>query len=97
MIYIYSGAIEIKCKKLFPRLLTLQTSTDAIVRSLTSRKMGKLYPMEREFMVHDKCYKEYTHLPKDKTVRYHKFPIENVNTTYYFFTINVCKNFLELF
>ena len=29
---IYGGAIKIKYKKLFPRLLTLQTSADAIVR-----------------------------------------------------------------
>ena len=44
---------------------------------------GKL--LEREFMVHDKCYREYTRLPKDETVRYLKFYIKNVNTKYYFF------------
>ena len=64
---IYSGAIRIKYNNLFPRLLTLQTSTDAIVRFtiiLEDRDIlktdfhGKL--LEREFIVHDTCYREYT-------------------------------------
>ena len=64
---IYSGAIRIKYNNLFPRLLTLQTSTDAIVRFtiiLEDRDIlktdfhGKL--LEREFRVHDTCYREYT-------------------------------------
>ena len=75
-IYIYSGAIKIKYKKLFPRLLTLQTSADAIVRFTNIKEdeeimkivsHGKL--LEREFMDHGKCYREYTRLPKDETVR----------------------------
>ena len=62
-------------KKQFPRLLTLQTSDDAIVRFANIKEDedmlkivcdGKL--LEREFMVHDKCYREYTRLPKDETV-----------------------------
>ena len=47
-ISIYIGAIKIKYKKLFPYLWTLQTSVDAIVDLLTSRKVGtcwKLFPM----------------------------------------------------
>ena len=65
-IYIYSGAIKIKYKKLFPRLLTLQTSADAIVRFTNvkeDRNMLKIVShgklLEREFMEHDKCYSEY--------------------------------------
>ena len=75
-ISICSGAIKIKNKKLFPRLLTLQTSADAIVRFTNIKEdeeimkivsHGKL--LEREFMDHGKCYREYTRLPKDETVR----------------------------
>ena len=66
-ISIYSGAIKIKYKKLFPRLLTLQTSADAIVRFTNIKEDGgmlKFEPhgklLEREFMVLvlDKCYRE---------------------------------------
>ena len=39
-ISIYSGAIKVKCKKLFPSLLTLQTSADAIVRFTDIKKDG---------------------------------------------------------
>ena len=62
-------------KKQFPRLLTLQTSDDAIVRFANIKEDedmlkivcdGKL--LEREFMVHGKCNREYTHLRKDETV-----------------------------
>ena len=98
MIYIYSGAIEIKCKKLFPRLLTLQTSADAIVRFTNIKEDGDIEShgklLEREFMVHDKCYREYTRLPKNETVRCLKFHIKNVNTK---FTISTYNNFLEFF
>ena len=75
-ISIYSGEIKIKYKKLFPRLLTLQASADAIVRFTNIKEdeeimkivsHGKL--LEREFMDHGKRYKEYTCLPKDETVR----------------------------
>ena len=75
-ISIYSGEIKIKYKKLFPRLLTLQTSADAIVRFTNIKEdeeimkivsHGKL--LEREFMDDGKRYKEYTCLPKDETVR----------------------------
>ena len=97
-ISIYSGANKIKYKKLFPRLLTLQTSADAVVRFTIKEDRdieshGKL--LEREFMVHDKCYREYTRLPKDETVRCLKFHIKNVNTKYYFFSISAYNNFLE--
>ena len=73
----------------FWRLLTLQTSADVIVRFVNIKEDevmlkivcdGKL--LEREFMVHDKCYKEYTRLPKDETVRCLKFHIKNANTKY---------------
>ena len=96
-ISIYNGAVKIKYKKLFPRLLTLQTSADAVVRFTNIKEdrdiesHGKL--LEREFMVHDKCYREYTHLPKNETVKCLKFHIKNVNTKYYFFTISVCNDF----
>ena len=57
---------------------------------------GKL--LEREFMVHDKGCREYTHLPKDETVRCLKFHNKNVNTKYeVFFTISAYNNFLEFF
>ena len=96
-ISIYTGAVKIKYKKLFPRLLTLQTLADAVVRFTDIKEdrdiesHGKL--LEREFMVHYKCYREYTHLPKDETVRCLKFHIKNVNTKYYFFIISVCNDF----
>ena len=96
-ISIYTGAVKIKYKKLFPHLLTLQTSADAVVRFTNIKEdrdiesHGKL--LEREFMVHYKCYREYTHLPKDETVRCLKFHIKNVNTKYYFFIISVCNDF----
>ena len=66
MIYKYGGAIKVKYKKHFPYLLTIQTSADAIVRYSNIKEDedmlkivcdGKL--LEREFMVHDKCYTEY--------------------------------------
>ena len=41
--------------------------------------------LEREFMVHDKCYREYTRLPNDETVRCLKFHIKNANTKYLVF------------
>ena len=96
-ISIYTGAVKIKYKKLFPHLLTLQTSADAVVRFTNIKEdrdidsHGKL--LEREFMVHDKCYREYTHLPKNETVKCLKFHIKNVNTKYYFFIISVCNDF----
>ena len=100
-ISICSGAIKIKNKKLFPRLLTLQTSADAIVRFTNIKEDGDIEShgklLEREFMVHDKCYREYTRLPKDETVRCLKFHNKNANTTYYFFTISAYNNFLEFF
>ena len=100
-ISIYNGAVKFRYKKLFPRLLTLQTSADAVVRFTNIKEdreiesHGKL--LEREFMVHDKCYREYTHLPKDETVRCLKFHNKNANTMYYFFTISAYNNFLEFF
>ena len=70
-IYIYSGAIKIKYKKLFPRLLTLQTSAEAIVRFTNIKGDGEIEShgklLEREFMVHDKCYREYARLPENET------------------------------
>ena len=99
--FLYTGTVKIKYKKLFPRLLTLQTSADAVVRFTNIKEdrdiesHGKL--LEREFMVHDKCYREYTRLPKDETVRCLKFYIKNVNTKYYFFTISAYNNFIEFF
>ena len=44
---------------------------------------GKL--LERECMVHDKCYREFTRLLKDETVRYLKFHIKTANTKYLVF------------
>ena len=59
-ISIYSGEIKIKYKKLFPRLLTLQTSADAIVRFTNIKEDGDMLKnvshgklLESEFMVHD--------------------------------------------
>ena len=73
-------------QEIVPRLLTL---ADAVLRFTSIEEdrdiesYGKL--LEREFVVHDKCYREYTRLPKDETVRCLKFYIKNVNTKYYFF------------
>ena len=87
MICKYSEAIKVKYKKQFLRLLTLNTSADAIVRFANIKEDeemlkiicdGKL--LEKEFMIHDKCYREYTRLPKDETVRCLKFLIKNANT-----------------
>ena len=100
-IFIYSGAIKIKYKKLFPRLLTLQTSADAIVRFTNIKEDGDIEShgklLERKFMAHGKCCRDYTCLPKDETVRCLKFHIKNVNTKYYFFIISAFNNFLEFF
>ena len=41
-ICIYSGAINIKYKELFPRLLTLQASADAIVRFTNIKEDGNM-------------------------------------------------------
>ena len=41
-ISIYSGANKIKYKKLFPRLLTLQTSADAVVRFTNIKEDGEI-------------------------------------------------------
>ena len=82
-ISIYSGAIKIKYKKLFPRLLTQQTSADAIVRFTNVKEdrdmlkivsQGKL--LERGLWIMTNT----TSLPKDETVRCLKFEIKNVNT-----------------
>ena len=71
--FIHSGAINIKYNKFFPRLLTLQTLADAIVRFTNIKQDGEIEShgklLEREFMVHDKCYREYTRLPNGETVR----------------------------
>ena len=92
MICKHGGAIEVKYNKQFPRLLTLQTSADAIIRFANIKEDedmlkivcdGKL--LEREFMVHDKCYREYTRLPKDETVTCLTFYIKNANTKYLVF------------
>ena len=90
--FLYSRAIKIKCKKLSPRLLTLRTSADAIIRFTKMKEDGYMLKieshgklLEREFMVHDKCYREYNRLPKDETVRCLRFHIKNVNAKYYFF------------
>ena len=85
-IFIYSGPIKIKYKKLFPHLLLQQTSADAIVRFTNIKKDGdwKLSPMikllESEFLTHDKCYRKYTRWPKDEAVRSLKLQARNVNT-----------------
>ena len=54
-------------KKLFPRLLTLQTLAGAIVRFTNINKDGDMLEiephgrlLERKFMIHDKCYREHT-------------------------------------
>ena len=104
-ISIYIWAIKIKYKKLFRRLLTLQTSVDAIVRLTNIKEGGDILKivshgkfLEREFMVRDKCCREYTRSTKDVTVRWLKFHIKNVNTKdEVFFTISVYNSFLEIF
>ena len=60
-ISIYIWAIKIKYKKLFRRLLTLQTSVDAIVRLTNIKEGGDILKivshgkfLEREFMVREK-------------------------------------------
>ena len=72
-----------------PRLLTLQTSSDTTARFANIKEDedmlkivcdGKL--LEREFMAHDKCCRDYTSLPKDEAVRCVKFHIKNANTKY---------------
>ena len=87
MICKHSGAIKVKNKKQFPRFLTLQISADAIVRFANMKEDEDMLKvvcdvklLEREFMVHDKFYREYTRLPKDETVRCLKFHIKNANT-----------------
>ena len=79
--FIHSGAINIKYNKFFPRLLTLQTLADAIVRFTNIKKDGDIEShgklLEMELMVHDKYFREHTHLPKDETVRRLKFHIKN--------------------
>ena len=61
---------------LLPLLLTLQVSANAIGRFTSIKKDGEMLKnvshgkmLEIEFMVHDKCNREYTRLPKDETVR----------------------------
>ena len=63
-------------RKLFPRLLALQTPADSIVRSTNIKEDGDMLKVvshcklsERESVDHDKRYREYTRLPKDETVR----------------------------
>ena len=79
--------------------MTLQTSADPIVRFTNIKEdenMVKIVRdvklLEREFIVHDKCYREYTRLPKDETVKYLKFHIKNANTKY--FTTKICHQSL---
>ena len=64
-------------QKLFPRLLTLQTPADAIVRFTNIKEDGDMLKIvsqcklsDRESVDHGKRYREYTRLPKDETVRY---------------------------
>ena len=73
----HSGAIKVKYKKQFPRLLTLQTSADAIVWFADIK--------EDEDMLKIVLHVEYTRLPKDETVRCLKFYIKNANTKYLVF------------
>ena len=75
-IFLYSRAIKIKYKKLFQRLLTLQTSADAMVRFTNIKEDGEIMKivshgklLEREFMDHSKCYMEHTSLPKYETMK----------------------------
>ena len=89
-ICIYSGTMKIKYKELFPCLLTLQTSADAIVRFTNIKEDGDMLKivfhgnmLEREFMVHGKCYREYTRLPKDETVRCLTFYIISTRFLYH--------------
>ena len=54
--------------------------------------------LEREFMVHDKGCREYTHLPKDETVRSLKFHNKNLTLSMrVFFAMSAYNNFLEFF
>ena len=71
----YYMICKVKYKKQFPRLLTLQTSDDAIVRFANLKEDEDILKfvcddklLEREFMVHDKCCREFTRLPKDETI-----------------------------
>ena len=79
-------------KKQFPRLLTLQTSDDAIVRFANIKEDEDMLKivcdsklLEIEFMVHDKCYRDYNRLPKGETVRCLKFHIKNETIKYFVF------------
>ena len=54
---------------------------------------GKL--LEREFMAHDRCYRDYTSLPKDEAVRCVKFHIKNANTKYQVFVTKSALTFLS--
>ena len=63
-------------KTLLLLLLTLQASADAIVRFTSIKEDGDMLKnvshgklLEIEFMVHDKCNREHTRLPKDETLR----------------------------
>ena len=74
---------------LLPPLLTLQASANAIGRFTSIKEAGEMLKnvshgkmLEIEFMVHDKCNREYTRLPKDETVRWLKFHTKNINTKY---------------
>ena len=102
-VFICSGTIKIKYKKLFLHLLTLQTWADVIVRLTKIKKRCGLEIeshdklLEIEFMIHDKCYRNYTRLPKDEAIRSLKLQVKNVNTKNYFFTISAYNNFLEFF
>ena len=73
----HSGAIKVKYKKQFSRLLTLQTSADAIFWFADIK--------EDEDMLKIVLHVEYTRLPKDETVRCLKFHIKNANTKYLVF------------
>ena len=67
-------------KQLFPKHCMICKHSGTIVRFANIKEDedmlkiacdGKL--LERAFMVHGKCYREYTGLPKDETVRCLKF------------------------
>ena len=73
MICKYNGAIKTKYKKQFWHLLTLQTSVDAIVRFVNIKEDEAMLKivcdgkhLEREFMVHDKYYRESTNYRRMK-------------------------------
>ena len=66
-----------------------KTSADAIVRFANIKEDEDMLKivcddklLEREFMVHDKYYREYTRLPKYEKVRCLKFHIKIANTRY---------------